>query len=243
MNHIPSKEKILEEQQNFWRLLKSHNIEVLEADQVPDAKGQMFTRDLAFVIGDKFFISSMKKENRRLAIKGWQHIIDNINPKNIIKVPSNIYLEGGDVMINGKTIYVGISERTNMDGINFLKEQLDSSYEIIPLYLNPKFLHLDVVFTMINPNLALIYKGGFTDESYEKLKDITKIEVTEQEQFELGTNVFVIDPKTVIANKSHQRIINCLKEYGLNVIELDLTETAKDGGAFRCTTCPIRRTK
>ena len=84
-----------------------------------DAKGQMFTRDLAFVIGDKFFISNMRKENRKPAIKGWHHIIDTIDKENIIKVPDDIYLEGGDILVDNKTIYVGISERTTTDGVNF----------------------------------------------------------------------------------------------------------------------------
>ena len=56
--------------------LKKIGIELLIADQVEGVRGQMFTRDLAFVIEDKFFISSMKKENRRLAINGWNNIIN-----------------------------------------------------------------------------------------------------------------------------------------------------------------------
>lgn len=58
---VPTKEAILEEQRYFWNVLKKLGVKLLIADQVDGAKGQMFTRDLAFVIGDKFFISSMKK--------------------------------------------------------------------------------------------------------------------------------------------------------------------------------------
>lgn len=238
---VPTKEAILEEQKYFWDFLKKLGIELLIAEQVEGAKGQMFTRDLAFVIGDKFFISSMKKENRRLAINGWNNIINQIDQDKIIKVPSNIYLEGGDIIVDKKTIYVGISERTTMDAIEFLKNTLGEEYSIIPLKLKPKFLHLDVVFTIINPNLALIYNDGLEEESYELLYKYTKIEVNEQEQFELATNVFVINPQTVIINSEHKRIETELKKYNLNVIPIDLTETAKDGGAFRCTTCPIER--
>lgn len=201
----------------------------------------MFTRDLAFVIGDKFFISSMKKENRRLAINGWNNIISQIDKDKIIKVPSNIYLEGGDIIIDNKTIYVGISERTTMDAIQFLESVLGEEYTIIPLRLKPKFLHLDVVFTIINPNLALIYKDGLEKESYNLLEKYTKIQLTEKEQFELATNVFVIDPQTVIMNSMHKRIEHELRKLNLNTIPIDLTQTAKDGGAFRCTTCPIER--
>ena len=238
---VPTKEAILEEQKHFWDVLKNLGIELLVAEQVEGVKGQMFTRDLAFVIGDKFFISSMKKENRRLAINGWNNIIKQIDKDKIIKVPSNIYLEGGDIIVDNKTVYVGISERTTRDAIEFLKDTLGREYSIIPLKLKPKFLHLDVVFTIINPNLALIYKEGLESDYYQLLDKYTKIEVTEQEQFELATNVFVIDPKTIIINSMHKRIKVELEKLNLKVISIDLSETAKDGGSFRCTTCPIER--
>ena len=66
---IPKKEIILEEQKKFWDTLKENNIDILIANQVEDAKGQMFTRDLAFVIGDKLFISNMRKKTEKLPSK------------------------------------------------------------------------------------------------------------------------------------------------------------------------------
>ena len=201
----------------------------------------MFTRDLAFVIGDKLFISNMRKENRKTAINGWSKIINDINCVNIVKVPSDIYLEGGDVLVDGKKIFVGISERTTMEGVQFLKNVLSEEYEVIPLMLKPGFLHLDVVFTIINPNLSLVYKEGFDEESFDKLCDYKKILLTEEEQFKLGTNVFVIDKNNIIVNVNHKRIIAEIKENGLSVIPLEFSETSKVGGAFRCVTCPLER--
>lgn len=238
---VPTKEDILNEQNNFWKTLKKFNIEVLLAENVEDAKGQMFTRDLAFVIGDKFFISNMKKENRASAIKGWQHILCQIDSEKIIKVPKYIYLEGGDILVDNKKIYVGLSERTDVKGVEFLKNTLGQEYEVIPLKLKPKFLHLDVVLTIINPNLIIVYKDGLESDSYKLIENYKKIEITEQEQFELATNVFVIDPKTIIMNSNHHRLAEELKNLNINVIKLKMAETAKDGGAFRCTTCPILR--
>lgn len=235
------KNKILSEQDKFWTLLKKIEINILVASNVDGAKGQMFTRDLAFVIGNKFFISNMKKENRKKAINGWTKIIEQINPKDIVNVPSNIFLEGGDVIIDNKTVYVGISERTTMEGVKFLKKTLGSEYQVIPLKLKPKFLHLDVVFTIINPNLALIYKDALEDESYKLLEKYEKIEITKEEQFELATNVFVIERNKIIMNSSHKRIQKILQDKGLEIITLDISETAKLGGAFRCTTCPVNR--
>lgn len=238
---VPTKEDILKEQKEFWDSLKKLNVEIIIADTVPNTKGQMFTRDLAFVIGNKFFISNMRKENRRKAIDGWKKIIDKIPMDQIIKVPTNTFLEGGDVLVNNKTIYVGLSERTDELGVEFLKKELGQEYQIIPLKLNPKFLHLDVVLTIINPELILIYKDGLEKDSYELLEKYQKIEITKEEQFELGTNVFVVDENTVIVNSNHTRLIKEIQKKHLKVIPLNMSQTAKDGGAFRCTTCPLER--
>lgn len=128
---VPTKEDILKEQKEFWESLKKLNVEIIIADTVPNTKGQMFTRDLAFVIGNKFFISNMRKENRRKAIDGWEKIIDKIPMDQIIKVPTNTFLEGGDVLVNNKTIYVGLSERTDELGVEFLKKELGQEYELV----------------------------------------------------------------------------------------------------------------
>ena len=235
------KQLILEEQKQFWDVLKSFGINVLTANNVDNAKGQMFTRDLAFAVGKKIFISNMRKQNRKMAINGWIKIINQFTSRDVIKVPSDIYLEGGDVIVDNKNIYVGISERTTMDGVNFLKKELGEEYKVIPLKLKPKFLHLDVVFTIINPSLALVYKDGLEEESYKLLEKYEMIELKEYEQFELATNVFVIDNKTIIMNSNHKRVEKILRNKGFNLVPLDISETAKLGGAFRCTTCPIER--
>ena len=75
-------------------------------------------------------------------------VFQNIPEKNIINVPSDIYLEGGDIVVDNKLVYVGISERATMDGVSFLRKVLGNDYSVIPLKLKPKFLHLDVVLVI-----------------------------------------------------------------------------------------------
>lgn len=241
LGQLPKKEIMLKEQKNFWDVLKNLGVNVLIANQVALTKGQMFTRDLCFVIGKKVFISSMAKENRRKAIDGWSDILNNIDKKCIIKVPSNIFLEGGDVIIDGDDVYVGLGERTNIQAIDFLKEQLGTDYNIIPIKLEKGILHLDVVLTIINPNLAIVYKAGINSEDYQKLSKFDKIELNETEQFSLGTNVFAVDKNTIIVQTQHQRLTREIQKRELNVINVDYSEISKDGGALRCTTCPIVR--
>lgn len=47
-------------------------------------------------------------------------------------------IEGGDVIIDGDTVYVGISQRTDMSAIGQLEEALPE-YTVIPVQPHEKF--------------------------------------------------------------------------------------------------------
>ena len=61
------------------------------------------------------------------------------------------------------------------------------------------------------------------------------------EQINLPTNVFSVNPTTVIADKRNVITNSLLKAHGKQVVELDYSESSKIGGSFRCSTCPLRR--
>lgn len=78
------------------------------------------------------------------------------------------HIEGGDVMILGnKTIAVGISQRTQADAIEFLAKNIfESNKEIenvlaINIPSSRAFMHLDTVFTQIDKDRFVAFKGAF----------------------------------------------------------------------------------
>ena len=57
-------------------------------------------------------------------------------------------IEGGDVIIDRHTVFVGISSRTSMDAVRKLTKNLPD-HEVIPIPFNEKYLHLDCVFNIL----------------------------------------------------------------------------------------------
>ena len=232
---------LINEQNMFFDILKKHSVQLTFSTLLENASAQVFTRDIAFVIGNKLFISNMKQPSRRKEREGISNILKEIENE-IIEVPSDIFLEGGDVIVCGKTIYIGEGLRTTKQAISFLKEQLDQSYKIIPIKLKKNMLHLDVVFTVVDDNLAIVYPNGIYKRSLEQIKKSFEfIEIDKDEQFSLGTNVFCIDKKTVVVQKQHTHIIKELRKRNFNVEIVDFSQMSKRGGALRCTTCPLFR--
>ncbi|MCI4135719.1 dimethylarginine dimethylaminohydrolase family protein [Bacillus vallismortis] len=223
----------------FVEALRSHNIEVIHLPVRDGLPEQVFTRDIGFVIGEKAFLSSMTEPIRQ----GEEAIIKDFFHRQGISYTRmlNTSIEGGDVIIDEDIVYVGISQRTDISAIGQLKEELPE-YTVVPVQLHEKFLHLDCVFNIVSENEALIYPNALKPEAVHMLaKRYDLIEVPEDEQFTLGTNVLSIGRKTIISLPCNRHVNQQLSKRGYHIIEIDLSEIIKSGGSFRCCTMPLIR--
>lgn len=200
---------------------------------------QVFTRDIGFTIGNRLFISEMASDIRQgeeTVLRKW--LFNNGLPS---KKLSNHEIEGGDVIIDGQKVFVGISSRTSEAAVDSLKEQL-SGYDVYPIPFNEKYLHLDCVFNILSPTEALIFPEALDESTIQLLQEMyNTIEVNEEEQFTMGTNVLSIGHKRVFSLPMNVKVNHQLKERGYSVIEVDFSEIIKSGGSFRCCTLPIKR--
>jgi len=126
-------------------------------------------------------------------------------------------------------------------GINWLQDILKNEFEVIPIEIKDKsIMHLDFSMTLIGNNRGIIHKDslGILPRNF-KYFDFIEVESTPRKQ--LGANVFVIDPDTIVVQKRHKKLISDLENRGYKVYALNFSSNARIGGAFRCTTCPIDR--
>ncbi|KZZ84726.1 dimethylarginine dimethylaminohydrolase family protein [Bacillus sp. SJS] len=231
--------KAVKQHREFIRVLRENGIEthLLEPDeQFPE---QVFTRDIGFTLGNTLFIANMEMDIRQ----GEERILKEWLDKEGIHYEDlkGSGIEGGDVLINGNTVYVGISERTSEDSITMLENHLPD-YEIIPVPIKKEYLHLDCIFNMISENEALLFSEALKQEEIDVLSSrFSIIEVKEEDQFRLGVNVFSLGNKKIIALPHNHHTNDQLRKLGYEVIEVDLSEIIKSGGAFRCCTLPLLR--
>lgn len=241
-NDPPVLSKMIAEQNAFAETLVRHGVEVVWADRRDDCTNQVNTRDVAFVVGNTFVVSPMKKEERKNEHYALETLISSFSSDDKVLRPQNGYIEGGDIILDEDTLYVGISQRTNDEGLQWLIKTFSSEFNVVPIYLNNGFLHLDCVFNLLSSSDALVLEAGIREDSLNLIINRYNTIFAEQsEQANLPTNVFSVDPATVIADArnviTNERLRNC----GKNVIELDYSESSKIGGSFRCSTCPLRR--
>lgn len=242
-------ERAVPEFKEFRRIMEENGIEVIEQEPCPEdanVPDQLTPRDIGFVVGDTFFLASMAKESRRREWEGISKVLDRIPQQKVVKVPEDIVVEGGDIVVDKGNVYVGISQRTTLKGLAFLRQQLEGSgLNIIPVKLkkpeeDEDCLHLDCVFVPVGKNGALVYPEGMKQMPTE-MADYQQVPVSKTEQENLATNVLAISPTKVIARDSATRVNSEMTKLGVDVITMKFDEAPKTGGSFRCCTLPLVR--
>ncbi|WP_298474254.1 dimethylarginine dimethylaminohydrolase family protein [Psychrobacillus sp. FSL K6-4046] len=229
----------LSQHKQFEQTLREAGIEVIKLKPSKDHPEQVFTRDIGFTLGNHLFISEMAnpiRQGEEKVLAEWMKEHD-ITYKKL----SNHSIEGGDVIVDGKRVFIGISHRTSQNAIQDLQSELPD-FEIIPIPFNPKYLHLDCVFNILSPKDALIYPDALDQETFEHLSSMYHlIEVSEQEQFSMGTNVLSIGQNRVLSLPVNRGVNDQMRKHGYEVLEVDFSEIIKSGGSFRCCSMPIVR--
>lgn len=232
--------KIAQKQhEEFRETLTDNGVEVIQLPASKEYPEQVFTRDIGFTLGEEVFVAEMANEIREgeeEALEEWLSSSDAIYQK----LEAN-KIEGGDVIIDRQTVYVGVSGRTSREAIQKLEAKLPH-HEVIPVKFDEKYLHLDCVFNILSPEVGLIYPAALDEETVAMLAErYTLIEVSTKEQFTMGTNVLSIGDQKVLSLPQNKEVNKEMRAHGFNVLEVDFSEIIKSGGSFRCCSMPIER--
>lgn len=256
----PKEQDMVNEMQAFKNVLQKYDVTVYRPENIENYN-QIFTRDIGFVIED-IFVKSNILPNRELEIDAIQYIIDQIDPKKVVRPPSEVHIEGGDVMLWNDYIFIGtykgsdykdyITARTNVLGVQYIRDlfphKIVKEFDLVKSKIEARdnALHLDCCFQPLGDNKAIIYKNGFREEAdYLFLVNLfgkeNLFQITRDEMYDMNSNVFSIDTNVVVSERNFTRLNNWLRENGFIVEEIPYAEIAKQEGLLRCSTLPLIR--
>ena len=233
------------------RALEHLDIVVQRPDIVdsPEIVDQTCPRDIGFVIDDLYFEANSRYASRNIEHLGIDPLLKDIEPRQYIKMPKDVFLEGGDVMPAPGRLFLGLGARSSREGIEWLADVLRQYGNPREIVIIPHdVLHLDCCWNVIGPDLALWCEettGTFMDlEGVPVHLDFETISVNRAEQAALATNVLVARPGHILArNDAACESINQILEsrYGFSVERLPFDCVPSIGGSFRCATLPLKR--
>lgn len=256
----PVEKDMVAEMEAFNEVFKKYDVKVYRPEIIKDYN-QIFSRDIGFVIDDIFVKANILPDRER-ELDAIQYVIDQIDPKKVVRPPEEVHIEGGDVMLYNEYIFIGtykgsdykeyLTARTNMAGVEYIKNlfpnKIVKEFDLTKSRTEPRdnALHLDCCFQPIGTNKAIIHKPGFRDErDYEYLVNLFGMEnlfhIDREEMYHMNSNIFSIAPDVVVSERNFTRLNNWLRENGFTVEEIPYAEIAKQEGLLRCSTLPLIR--
>lgn len=256
----PTEEDMIAEMEAVADVFKKYDVKVYRPEIIQDCN-QIFTRDIGFVIDDVFIKANILPD-REEELDAIQYIIDQIDPKKVMRPPVEAHIEGGDVIVWNKHIFIGtyrgkdyadyIVARTNKAGVDYIAEKFPhkivKSFNLRKSQTNAmeNALHLDCCFQPIGRDKAILHKNGFLEEEeYQWLVDFfgkdNIFEITKEEMYHMNSNVFSISEDVIISEKNFTRLNTWLRDNGFTVEEVPYAEIAKQEGLLRCSTLPLVR--
>ena len=256
----PVESAMIKEMEAFNQVFQKYDVKVFRPEMIENYN-QIFTRDIGFVIDDTFVISNILPDRNR-ELDAIQYVLEQINLAKIVRLPEEVHIEGGDVMLWNDYIFIGtykgsdykdyITARTNMEGVNCIKSlfpnKIVKEFDLVKSKLEARdnALHLDCCFQPVGKNKGIIYKSGFREEAdYVYLVKLFGKEnlfhITREEMYSMNSNVFSIDENVVVSEKNFTRLNTWLRANGFTVEEIPYAEIAKQEGLLRCSTLPLIR--
>ncbi len=138
----------------YCRALEECGIRVIQlrvSQHLPDST---FVEDVAVVVDELAVLASMGTESRRPEVENIAPVLSRYRPIERIEPPAT--LEGGDILQAGKTLFAGLSPRTNIQGIRALGRFLKPfGYRVIPVQCR-QCLHLKSACTPLDDRTFLV---------------------------------------------------------------------------------------
>lgn len=155
----------------------------------------------------------------------------------------DIYLERGDVLVDGYDVFVGFSgNATSIAGADWLQQFLGPPYRVHVVKLHPKILHLDTVCMLNRPGL-LTYYPEFVGELPKSLRHWDKIMLEKQphEDEAFGANGLMLAEDIIVFAEQYARLAPEYEKRGIEAITLPFDIPIHWGVGVRCAVGPLRR--
>ena len=116
-------------------------------------------------------------------------------------------------------------------------------WEVIYAPFDPKYLHLDTIFTMLSHDCAVACPDALGAELEAQLArlGVGIIPATMEEVARLGANLLCLGGGRILAPADNVRLNDILGRSGFEVISVEVDQFTRCGGGLHCLTMPLAR--
>jgi len=210
----------------YTKTLAQLGCEVIQLPQEPGLPDSVFVEDAAFILPEVAVITRPGADSRKLEIESVAKAL--LPYRKLVNVTEPSTVDGGDVLVVGKNVYIGLSTRSNPSAMEQIQKLLDPyEYKVTSVQIHD-CLHLKTAVTRVDDATLLINKD-WVDTHY--FSDYECIEVDASEPF--AANCLPVNGQ-IIYPTAFPKTSAKLEARGCKIRPVAVDELAKAEGAVTC---------
>jgi dimethylargininase len=192
----------------------------------PETPDSVFVEDIAIVFPELAIITRPGAASRRAEVAAVADALRRYRPLVSIEAPGTV--DGGDVLVAGRRVFVGRSTRTNADAVAQMRRVLSPhGYTVCEVAVSD-CLHLKSAVTVVDAGVVLLNPDWIAPALFREFEILT---VADGEAY--GANALRLRDRVVVP-AAFPRTADRLAARGLRVVAVDASELAKAEGAVTC---------
>jgi dimethylargininase len=216
----------------YESLLESLGVEVHSLPAEADLPDSVFVEDAAVVLDECAVLTRPGAGSRRPEVESIAQALAPYRKLFSIHAPGT--LDGGDVLVVGKNVYVGLSTRSNQPAIDQMQAFLaPAGYRVHGVRVTG-CLHLKSAVTQVAEHILLV------NPAWVGLDHFTGMQFVEVDPSELYAANALRIGEVVIYQPAYPKTRQRLEQAGMRVVTVDETELGKAEGALTCCSLIFR---
>jgi len=220
-------EKARAQHRAYESILEKLGAKVISLPEERDLADSMFVEDPAIVLDETAIICTLGTEARRKEAPSLAAALEPFRKLAYVKLPG--MLEGGDVLRVGKKIFVGLTQRSNPEGIRQLAVITEHyGYDLTAVPVTGS-LHLKSAVTYLGRNTLLGNREWFHAKRFEGFDwvDVDPAEAHAGNALAVG--------ESIIFPASFPKTRARIEAKGFHVESLDISELQKAESGLTCS--------
>jgi len=210
----------------YENALRGLGVDVVVLEAEPDLPDSVFVEDAAVVLDEIAILTRPGAATRRPEVGSIASALAPYRGLAAIQAPDT--LDGGDVLVVGRTIHVGLSSRSTAGAIEQLRVIAGpEGYDVHELNV-ADCLHLKSAVTQVGDSILLINPLWVSRDAFPGMEFI-EVDPTEPQ----AANAVLVG-ETIVYPSSFPATRARLEKAGVAVVTVDADELAKAEGAVTC---------
>jgi len=209
----------------YRELLTELGCAVVHLPAEPDLPDSVFVEDTAVVLDELAVLTRPGAKSRQGEVGS---IAKALSPyRSLAALTAPAMLDGGDVLCVGKTIWIGLSTRTNLAGVEQFERLVALHGYAVRSTKVHRMLHLKSAVTAVSDDTLLV-NPDWIDGDFDAYRSIC---VDPSEPF--AANALRVEERVVVST-SYPRTAERLENAGIQQRSVASSELAKAEGALTC---------